>query len=456
MLLFMQLPNRNALIWSVLGGYLLLPSATRFDLKGFPDLDKSSMIAIGVGLGSLMFTRRSVRSGGAGLVYVLGPILVLSPFVTAYLNPDPIVGTRLFFPGLTLYDGLSQAGVSLFLLVPFWAGRRLLADEAGHKAIVDATLVAMLCYSLLVLLEIRLSPQLHNWVYGFFPHSFAQQYRAGGFRAVVFLSHGLVVAMFLGLGFLAAIGRQRFGARLLGVRHVWWVLYLLIVLLLQKSLGAAAIGLVLGAAMAMLPGRRTIGLAAIIALIVSVYPIVRGSGVLPVQTIENVTAKLSIDRASSLNTRLVNEDLLLTKASQRPIFGWGAWGRNRVYDLEQGVDLSITDGTWIAVLGTHGWVGYLAMFGLLSLPAFRLFWVFRKGRRIPPATPTVAMLLIFNLIDLIPNSSLNPFTWLLAGALLIRAQPPGAASPAGGRGDDRPIDMDRPWDDLAPREGEAA
>lgn len=47
-----------------------------------------------------------------------------------------------------------------------------------------------------MLYEVRLSPQLHRIFYGYFPHSFAQQVRGGGFRPVVFLQHGLWVAFF--------------------------------------------------------------------------------------------------------------------------------------------------------------------------------------------------------------------------------------------------------------------
>ena len=35
----------------------------------------------------------------------------------------------------------------------------------------------------------------------------------------------------------------------------------------------------------------------------------------------------------------------------RPIFGWGGWGRNRVYD-EMGNDMAVTDGYWIIFFGS--------------------------------------------------------------------------------------------------------
>lgn len=417
MVLFMRMPAPQALLWSVIGGYLLLPSATKFELSGLPDLDKSSMIAIGAGLGTLAFGRRPARIGGGALFYGFGSVFVLSPFVTAFLNPDPIVGNKLYFPGLTWYDGLSSAAYSLFALVPFWAARRLLSDEAGHRRILVVVTLSMLAYSLLVLLEIRLSPQLHRWVYGFFPHQFSQQIRAGGFRAVVFLPHGLVVALFLGLAVVAATALSRRGAYLIGIGCRMLAVYLLIVLVLQKSLGALVLTGVFGGLALFVGVRRQLHIAALVSLVICVYPIVRGAGLLPYDTILTTVGSLSSDRAGSLETRLVNEQKLLDKAAERPLFGWGSWGRNRVYDLEEGRDASVTDGLWVMQIGSLGWVGYVALFGLLSTPLVRLRSQYSRVRDVPIATAAIALLLSFNLCDLIPNASLNPLTWLLAGAL---------------------------------------
>ena len=61
----------------------------------------------------------------------------------------------------------------------------------------------MLVYSLPMLFEIRISPQLHRWVYGYFPNdAFVQQMRGGGFRPVVFFPHGLALALFTAIALL--------------------------------------------------------------------------------------------------------------------------------------------------------------------------------------------------------------------------------------------------------------
>ena len=50
-------------------------------------------------------------------------------------------------------------------------------------------------------------------------------------------------------------------------------------------------------------------------------------------------------------------------------FGWGRYGRGWVYD-DRGNLISDLDGFWIITLGTFGFIGYLALFGLLTLPIY--------------------------------------------------------------------------------------
>lgn len=62
----------------------------------------------------------------------------------------------------------------------------------------------------------------------------------------------------------------------------------------------------------------------------------------------------------------------------------------------------------------------------------------RRGAQIAPEVGVVALILAFNLADLLPNATLVPLTWLVAGALLgqaealalARRQAKAAASPA--------------------------
>ena len=55
-----------------------------------------------------------------------------------------------------------------------------------------------------MLFEIRMSPQLHRWLYGYYPFGFITQMRYGGFRPSVFMENGLVCAFFAMTAMVAA------------------------------------------------------------------------------------------------------------------------------------------------------------------------------------------------------------------------------------------------------------
>ena len=61
---------------------------------------------------------------------------------------------------------------------------------------------------------------------------------------------------------------------------------------------------------------------------------------------------------------------MMDRASQRIWFGWGRFGRSRIFD-EWGSDVSVTDGRWTITLGQFGLFGFVAEFGLLALTVFR-------------------------------------------------------------------------------------
>ena len=146
----------------------------------------------------------------------------------------------------------------------------------------------------------------------------------------------------------------------------------------------------------------------------------------------------------SLKFRFDNEDQLLDRAWQRFLFGWGRFGRNRVYDDDSGRDVSVTDGRWIITMGQFGFIGFLAEFGLLALAVVRAAsarQVRRDDGRSRSCWPRLALIVAINVVDLLPNASLSPWTWLLAGALLGRARRcgrrRGIARPTGTRAQPR-------------------
>ena len=147
-------------------------------------------------------------------------------------------------------------------------------------------------------------------------------------------------------------------------------------LVLCKSLGALIIAIILVPIALLCRPRVQLLIAVCIAGIVMTYPILRGVNVIPVLDIVNFAEDIDQARAQSLAFRFSHEDVLLEHARERPVFGWGSWGRNRVFN-EQGQDVSVSDGTWIIEFGVGGWVRYISVFGLLCWPVIGLFF----GRR---------------------------------------------------------------------------
>ena len=400
---------RKAIIWSILAGFLLLPVGTGFDAPGIPNMDKTLIPNLSVLIWALIFARHKVIVVPRSKILVsLMVLYVASPFLTMSL------------PGMTGYDGVSLLVKQMIELVPFIIGYSSFKTENDIREILKALVLAALAYSILILWEVRMSPQLHAQIYGFFPHSFAQQARAGGFRAVVFLGHGLIVAIFIGMATVAAVGMWRNQTRLFGLSGGVYTTFLFVILILCKSVGALLLAIIFGIASYLLRYRNMISILAISGLIIVSYPGLRGMGLIPINSIAEISAEFSSDRAASLQTRIRNEEMLLEKSAHKPFFGWGTWGRGRIYQSHWSgkfdIDTTTTDGTWIIIISSFGWAGYIATFGLLAYPTARAFHNRKKFSTFPSFVILLGVLVI-NLFDLLPNSSLTPITWLIAGAV---------------------------------------
>jgi len=420
LVLYATLPAGRATIWTLLAGYLLLPVGIDFDFPGVPALDKTSIPnAVALVLAPMMARGGEFRWPRSKVINALMLAWVLMPFATAFTNREAIVIGSLVMPGLGFREGLSNSVGNLLTLAPFVLGAALLAHEKGHRQLLMAFVVAALAYSVPILLEIRLSPFLQGMVYGISDVAmWLQQMRFGGFRSMMFLGHGLLVSTFLSLALVAAVGLWRMRVTLFGIPMNMITLYLAVVLVLNKSVGAVILVALVAPLFMYLSARRFLSVAAALALIIIAYPAVRGANLLPLNQVVSAANALSPERAESLDFRLRNEEMLLDRAEKKPLFGWGSYGRNRVIIVTSWgstEDISVTDGTWVIIIGMAGWLGYVVYFGLLTIPFRRAFQLRRAG--LPLATVTLVALHLVNVIDLIPNSSLTPMTWLVAGAL---------------------------------------
>ena len=417
-ILFVRLPVESAATWSMLAGYLLLPSSTSVDIPLLPSLDKFSIPALTTFVLCWMKGTRYPAPQRSVLIYCLAAVFVICPILTSFTNSYELeVGGR-SIPGFYPLDALKYSLNNILTLAPFFVGMRFLSSDKARAYLLKAIPTAALFYSLPMLFEIRMSPQLHRMVYGFFPHSFAQQIRDGGFRPVVFLQHGLEVALFASLAMIAAAASIRAKWRFLQMPAAAVTTYLAVILLLCKTLGAAIYAFVLAPIILILKPTTWVRISLALTLLVCAYPLLRSYNLVPVHHIADLANEISSDRSSSFQMRVKNEDILLEKANQKSLLGWGTWGRNRVYDQRNGDDLSITDGEWINEFGMFGWLGYLSLFGLFASSVFRA----RLGVKGPVTEASVvtagmSLLLAVKMIDLLPNSGLLPIAFLMAGSV---------------------------------------
>ena len=415
-----------AMLAALIGGYLLLPTSVSFDLPLLPALAKSTIPVLSVlavvallkiapepSIGGRKFTTHSNLANGLLLLMLIGP------FFTVMTNLDALRYGPTVIQPLRMYDAFSNTLTAIMTLLPFLVGYRFLGSPQENRSILYVLMVAALCYSVLALYEIRMSPQLNRIFYGFFPHDWQQHMRNGGFRPLVFLKHGLRLALFLAIAVLATLALMRASEGKQRNKLLWMAVYLMVVLVLSKSLGALITAVVLGTAILFCNIRMQLIVAAVVAGIVMTYPILRGAGLVPTQAILAQFENINPERAQSLGVRFKHEDALLTKAQERPLFGWSAaYKRNRVFN-DRGKDVSITDGYWVIIIGSGGWLRYVATFGLLGLPI--IFMALRSRKlQVGQETAGLCMVMAANLFDLLPNSGMTPITWLLCGSLWAR------------------------------------
>jgi hypothetical protein len=415
----------TATIATILSGYLLLPVGTSIKFEGIPAFDKHSLPGLVTLVGCIIATGRVpgiIR--GFRFSDMVITVLLLSPFVTAEYNMDQLSIGGTILPGSSHYDALSSVVAQLMFVLPFFVGRSVLRSADDTRYLLKALVIAGLCYSPFMLFEVRMSPQLHTWVYGYFPHSFGQQFREGGFRPVVFLGHGLLVAFFITIVMIAASAFWRTGIHVFRLPSLVPTAYLGVILVLCKSMAALAYSAALVPLVRFAKPSFQLRVGCVLALVSLLYPTLRATGQFPTASLVEMAIIYDAERSKSLQFRFGHEEKLLERAMERPFFGWGRFGRSRVYDEESGRDVSVTDGRWIITMGQFGLIGFLAEFGLLALTILRAAAVSGRAETDSDRVFLAALGLIvgISMVDQLPNSSLSPLTWLMAGALLGRAE----------------------------------
>ncbi|MBR0685661.1 hypothetical protein JQ594_07015 [Bradyrhizobium manausense] len=421
--LYSTRPFAEASAWTVLGALLLLPSHVSIKFAMIPAIDKTSMATISLLIGcALAAPRLRQLSASNKWISCLAVVYVLSPVATSLLNNDLVtVGPRVL-PGVGYYDGISALLSQSILFLPFLVGRRFLTRAGDLETLLGVLVLCALIYSLPMIFEIKFSPQLSMWIYGTFSAATSVEMRYGGFRPVVFMINGLAAAFFLSTAILATAAFWRVRGRVVNLPSAGIFSFLGLLLILCKSAGALVYAVLFGTLIRWFRPKLQMRVAVVLAILAISYPLLRMSNLFPTERLLELSATFNKERASSLGVRFDQEQKLLAHAADRFWLGWGRYGRSRVYD-EYGQDISITDGQWIVTLGQFGFIGFIAQFGLLTVPIFFAARTlkFVRSQREAVFLSCLTLIVALTAIEQIPNASISSWSWLIAGALVGRS-----------------------------------
>jgi hypothetical protein len=414
-------PHRAVAILLIFG-MILLPELEYFSIKVLPDMNKKTIACAWAFFPALVWARSQMKRASLGkLPWLLFGLMVIVDMGRAWTNMDAIfVGGRVIAP-IFSHTALTFI-MEDFLLVfaPFYLGAALYRDRDALREFVRIFCTAGVLYAPLVLIELRFSPQLHAWVYGYYQHSWLQVMRDGAFRPMVFMHHGLALALFMATCGVLSFGLAKAKEKLLKINALPIALFLTALVAVSHSLGALVFVAALGPLVWLTPPRLQLRVAALLAALVMFYPMLRAYDWFPTNTLLDMARSISDDRAGSLAFRFNNEDITLHRALERPIFGWGGFDRIFIFDEESGDELSTLDGAWLITYSSSGLLGFISRFGLLTWP---VWLAFKRIRRVPIKTDQ-ALIAAFGVatamvaLDLLPNGMFTYFPHLFAGVLL--------------------------------------
>jgi hypothetical protein len=414
----------RAVAFIVIGGTLLLPELAGFKLPGVAMFEKTHIMVTWTFIGCVIWHRARMSAvWRSKLFIVLLVVSTISALGTTLTNGEPLIFGPSYVQALGVLEVVRlMADDWLLFLLPFALGFAAFRTSDDARTLLRVFVFAMLLYTLLVWVEIRMSPQFHNWIYGYAQHEFSQTIRDGGYRPMVFMSHGLALGMALAISVLFALALHKAKERFRGRRFFLWMgVYLGFVLWAVKSMGAFIYG-VIGTPVVLFTGPRfQNALALALAGSFFVYPVLRAVHVIPDETIIGIADSVAgPERAASFEFRITNENVLVDRAIERLAFGWGGYCRACIFDAITGDILSTRDGGWIIALGDRGVIGFFVRFFPLLLP---VWFVWRRRKEIDdPADrailSTLSLVVAISLLDQLPNGPFNSLPYLFAGALL--------------------------------------
>ncbi len=345
LLLMLDRDNARGFSIAVFGGMLFLPSGddSIVNMPILPSLDKDNVAFVGILLGTILFHPRIFDRfvlTWADLVLVAVGLLA---FASSMLN------------GFGAYGGASKTLEFGFnFLFPVVLARLHLGTPHGIRTFFLVMIGAAAIYAPLALWEFRMSPQVHTSVYGFFQHHFAQHYRGGFWRPIVFFYHALALGRFFAFAaFLALLPMRKDLEGILGPIGRYVFLLPLAGLLASMSLSPIFLFCALSVGYLFIE-RYDWALYALPAVAIAWFILVMvgfdfGMGA------SGRLSMLSQERGQSLNYRFQALQEYRGMVRYKPILGYAGWGAGRI----QG---RATDSQSLITVLNRGFVGWMLFY----------------------------------------------------------------------------------------------
>jgi hypothetical protein len=432
----------------IFAGALFLPPVVQVHIPHLPPFDKDNLPGLCAMVGCLLFRRKALAGMKPGRGYDL---LIFTQVVgilgTVLTNRDALVFGPRVLPALEYFDFVSgMNGILVFWFPLFFLGRALFRTAEDLKTLLAVVFVCGLLYTPFILFEMKMSPQLNLWIYGYHQTNFDQTIRGSGYRPMVFMKHGLNLALFIVMAIISGSVLVKVKRRIRGLPARPLLYYLIAVLLFSRSAGALIYTLVAVPLIFFTRPKAQIRWARVLAILVFSYPVLRAFGLVPIDALGNLATSLfGADRSGSLLFRLREEAKVMARALERVWFGWGGYGRPFTHDPRTGADRYTIDGFWAIQIGSRGAVGYVALFGIIVLPVLRAKKICAQlaDRRDQAIVAGLALMAAFWGVDLLPNASLDQYLPFLVGVLAGTSQ--GLLKTAALKGAAQPVTPEPEW-----------
>jgi len=224
LLLFHFLAPIRATAFTLALGACFLPVAG-YSIPGLPDFTKTFAVSIGGLSGVLLFHRELLVRFRPNAADIPAAVFCLCPLASSLSND------------LGLYDGLSAViDQTITWGIPYGIGRIVCRSTADISQLGEVVVwVGIICIPF-CLWEVVMSPQLHYQFFGFHQHDLAQTIRGGGWRPMVFMRHGLQLALWMCGCLVLCFSQRLIGKedRIGRAKSTWFRLLLAFTMLVMK------------------------------------------------------------------------------------------------------------------------------------------------------------------------------------------------------------------------------